>query len=171
VSEGELGDQAAIYYRLSAEQGRVFRKVIEFTLSICAVLVGVQFVVGGWPPSTVADLFLPMSFVASPILWGMAFVWLGVGRLGVLVVNGWWKYTYVVRRWLSFAFLFLVWLPLGACYWTQMFKGFPAWATETSIAAIFVLVVAACEYLISYAHTSFVYVGKACSVERGPGDR
>ena len=167
--EGPVGasDMASVYYRLSAEQGRVFRKTFEFVLSICAVFLGVQFAVEGWPPAVVGDLFLPMSRVGGPVLWGIGFVVLAVGRLGVLVVNGWWKHTHLVRRWLSLAFLFLVWLPLAACYWTKILSGGASLASETNVSALFVLTVVAAEYLIFYAHTSFVYVGKAFVGERG----
>lgn len=158
VSEEELGEQAAIYYRMSAEQGRVFRKVLEFVLSACAVLLGCQLVVGGWPPSNLGDLFLPMQFVASSVKWGTLFVVLGLTRLAVLIINGRWRPTHQVRKWLSLCFLGGIWLPLGACYWTQMFKAFPVWTPETNIAAVFCMTVVACEYLIFYAHTSFVWV-------------
>lgn len=158
VHEDELGEQAAVYYRMSAEQGRVFRKVLEFVLSACAILLGAQFVVSGWPPSNIGQLFLPMAFVAPAIMWGTLFVVLGLTRLAVLIINGRWRPTHQVRKWLSLGFLGGVWLPLGACYWTQMFVGFPRWAPETNVAAVFCMTVVACEYLIFYAHTSFVWV-------------
>lgn len=158
VGEEELGAQAAIYYRMSAEQGRVFRKVLEFMLSACAVLLGCQLAVGDWPPSSIDHLFLPMQFVAPAIVWGSLFVLLGLTRLAVLIINGRWRPTHQVRKWLSLGFLGGVWLPLGACYWTQMFKAFPVWTPETNMAAVFCMTVVACEYLIFYAHTSFVWI-------------
>lgn len=176
--EGENGkvcegaDISSVYYRLSAEQGRVFRKVCEFILSLSGVFLGIQFAVGGWPPAAVDDQFLPMQMIASPVLWGVSFILLGVSRLAVLIVNGWWKHTHLVRRWLSLTYLFIIWLPIGACYWTSILSGAASLASETNVSAVFIVTVVAAEYLVFYAHTSFVYVGKAIARdERGTGDK
>lgn len=160
-------DVVSVYYRLSAEQGRVFRKVCEFILSLSGIFLGVQFVIGGWPPAVVGDLFLPMGIIASPVAWGVCFITLGVSRLTVLVVNSWWKHPHLVRRWLSLAYLFLVWLPIGACYWTSILSGAVMLASETNISAVFIFTVIAAEYLVFYAHTSFVYVGRAIALDEG----
>lgn len=150
------------YYLLSADQGRIFRKSTEAIGAVAAIVCGLQFVLFGFGNTEDAAIFLPMAMAAPASFWGLAMFSLGVTRILVLIVNGWWPLGHVVRKWLCVGFIFGVWAPLAACFsWTIVkelldtgtsHRAYPELAF--AIFAVFI------ELLIYYAHTSFVYAVK-----------
>lgn len=144
----------AHYYQASAHQGRVFRKMVEGCAALAALLFGLQFIGEGFGPYE--DLYLPMSQAWGPTAWGIIMMSLGLTRGIVLIVNGWWPHTHKIRKYISVAFLFFVWLPLAACFgWGattdvlySSYKAYPGLAYS-----LFTL---GTELMVFYAHTSFV---------------
>ena len=83
---------------------------------------------------------------------------LGVIRLVVLVVNGWWPLSHSVRRYLSIAFLFFVWLPLASCFWWNVLVDAAEGVMKTYPGFGFSMLALGLEFLIFYAHSTFVYI-------------
>ena len=146
------------YYAIMADQGRVFRKVLESISAAGALILGLMFVANGyehWPQD-----FFPMAIVAPSYVWGAVMVMLSTARIFVIVVNGWWPYSHRVRKWLSGLFIFGVWLPMAATYWWNLQTDVVSGLISTHPGLAYSLVTLGTEFLIYYAHASFVYAIK-----------
>jgi len=151
-------ERDAAYYLLGADQGRVFRKITEFVAALAALTCGAQFIVFGY--SSGMDIYQPMRIVASADMWGLLMVILGVTRIVVLAVNGWWPHSILARKWLSCAFLFGVWLPLGACFWWNFVVCIAEHNYKTFPGLSYSVFTAGMELMIFYAHSTYVYAAK-----------
>lgn len=149
--------QAYEYYSVVADQGRIFRKVVESLAALAAILLGLQFIFSGFDG---VQMFLPMEIIASARLWGIGMLSLGVARGLILFVNGWWPYTYRARKYLSFCFLFGIWLPLAACFWWNFQVNLIRGSFQITLGMPYAIFTFGIELLIYYAHASFVYVAR-----------
>lgn len=147
------------FYLLSADQGRVFRKSTEAIGAVAAIVLGLQFILYGF--SSVANIYLPMSIIAPAQIWGIEMFSLGLLRITVLIVNGWWPLGHLVRKWLSVGFIFGVWAPIATCFWWTFFiELFDSAPNKVYTGIAFGVFALGIELLIFYAHTSFVYAVK-----------
>ncbi len=146
------------YYRVSADQGRIFRKIVESFACATAFLLGMSLIGNGF--SNIEGIYFPLSIVANANLWGALFVILAAVRATVLIVNGYWPHSHVVRKWLSVAFIFGLWGPLVACYWWYFFWLLSLGTLRISPGQGYSLFVIGIEFFIFYAHSTFVYVVK-----------
>jgi hypothetical protein len=144
------------YHMISANQGRLFRKSMESLACAAAALLGVMFLGIGFTPY--ADVYYPMSMVAPAAYWGLLIFTLAIARAGVLVVNGFWPHSHVVRRWLSVLFLFLIWIPLGTCYWWSFLQTVGSDEPRAYPSVAFSIFTVGAEFVIFYAHSSFVHI-------------
>ena len=149
-------DKKIEYYHVSADQGRLFRKFVETIGALSALVLGAQFIIRGFYP--LPYIYEPMSIAAPAEVWGMAMMILAVVRGVILLVNGWWPHTHLTRKWLSAAFLFVVWLPLGACYAWAFLIDMAAGNIRTYPGLAFSIFTVGIELLVFYAHAAFVFV-------------
>lgn len=146
------------YYHLSADQGRIFRKVTESLGAAAALVMGLQFILVGFESFTWPYLPL-LVFVPAPV-WGAIMLGLGSVRAVILAVNGWWPLSHSARKIMSLLFIAFVWLPLTACFWWGLvidlghgeFKTYPGLAYSMYALGI--------EFMVFYAHSTYVYAVK-----------
>ena len=146
------------YYLLSADQGRIFRKVAEAIGAVAAMVMGVQFILKGYYPFDF--LYLPMKVAAPAEFWGLAMFAIGLTRGIVLTVNGWWPLSYQSRKLLSIGFIFVVWLPLASCFWWSFFDDIYRAELKTYPGLAYSVFTLGIEFLILHAHASYVYAVK-----------
>lgn len=147
------------FYHTSADQGRIFVKFVESIAALCALGLGVQFIATGY--TAFVPVFVPMDLVAPAWVWGLGMVSLGLLRLMTVFVNGWWPHSHLARKWFSVLFLFIVWLPLMACYLWNFFLDFTGNNYRTYPGLAYSMLTTGIELLIFYAHATFVYVALA----------
>ena len=146
------------YHAIMADQGRIFRKVLESIAAVSALLLGLMFVSSGY--SSPRDIYLPLSLIAPAWAWGTLMLMLGAIRVVVIVVNGWWPYSHRARKYLSGMFIFGIWLPLGACFWWYFVGDVLGDELRTYPGLAYSTFTLGAEFLIYYAHASFVYAIK-----------
>lgn len=151
------------YYAISADQGRIFRKVLEGTAGLVALLIGLQMIL--LIPAKDIQVFVPMLLFAPLPVWGIGMVVLSVVRISILVVNGWWPWSALVRKYMSILFMVFVWFPLVASYVWSMWESLVVHQDRILPGIAFAAYCASVEFLIFFAHSSFVII------ERAHGDK
>ena len=151
-------EKDASFWLVSADQGRIFRKVTESVGALAAIVMGMQFILHGYHPYI--HVYRPMEVTADAVWWGMAMLGLGLIRLLVLIVNGWWSSSHMARKWLSFLFIFLVWLPLAACFWWNFLLDVWSDDPKTYPGLAYSMFTLGIEFMIFYAHSTYVYAVK-----------
>lgn len=145
-------------YHASADQGRLFRKFTETIAAIAAAGFGLMFLGSGF--GQFAFIYYPMAVAAPAAAWGALMLTLGMIRLVVLIVNGWWPHTHLVRKWLSATYVFLVWMPLATCFWWNAYMGAINGIPINMPGLAYSFFTLVLEFVIFYAHASFVYLAK-----------
>jgi hypothetical protein len=101
---------------IEAVTGRIVRKNTERGLSVAAGVIGLLFLVG--PQAfTAGSIYDLMGRIAPQSAWGTALFGLGLSRLFVLWVNGFWPIGPKVRMCLSLATFFFCWVPFVLSFW------------------------------------------------------
>jgi len=151
-------DNLQMYYALMAEQGRAFRKIIEAISAVSSLVFGLMLLSSGY--KSWGDIFVPMELVAPAFVWGAVALILSTIRLTIIIINGWWPYSHTVRKYLSIGYVFLLWLPLTACVILSFVVDIMDNNMHTYPSLAYSVFVLGVEFLIFYAHTSFVYAIK-----------
>lgn len=146
------------YYFLAAEQGRLFRKALEWLLACSSIILGITLITIS---DSLADmLYAPMYVIAEAWIWGIIFILIGNMRAIVLFINGYWPSSSKVRKFLSMASLMIVWAPLAACFWWnfvfQLLIDEPKYYPAVVFSSAFIVL----ETLILYSAAVFVYTEK-----------
>lgn len=142
---------------LAADQGRLFRKSVEWLLTAAIALLG--FYITAYGLVSNHDLYLPMTIVAPSYVWGAGMMAVGVLRAAVLIVNGYWPHSYLARKWLSVCALFVGWLPIAACFWWGYIVSLMEIGGKFYPGTGLSFVCAGAEFLVFYSNATFVYIG------------
>lgn len=146
------------YYQISADQGRLFRKAIEWVTVIAAVLLGAQLVFHGYAPYE--HTFMPVSWLLSSTQWGLLLLTLALGRTVILIVNGRLPKAYSWRQLMSVSYIVLMWLPISGCFWWGFVSSIMEGTGRIYIDFAFANFALGIEMVVFYAHATFVYINR-----------
>jgi hypothetical protein len=112
---------------LEARVGNRTRRAQEMKMSLAVLGLGIMFALDGRLFNEGEALWMLGVFV-RPSLWAQVFTMIGMARLVVLIVNGFWPVGPTVRWVLCIISLFIVWMPIAVAYWMMlpMTLGYPA---------------------------------------------
>ena len=136
---------------LEAHVGNRTRRLMEMTMALAILALGVQLTL------TPDEVFRPdgalamLLLFASPLVWTLFFTMLGTARLVVVIINGVWRPSPIVRQAMSVLSLG-GWSVLAMGYWMALpaTKGFPALV----LTVVCFIVEANCLYALSALRAS-----------------
>ncbi len=113
---------------LEARIGNRSRRVLEMTMALAIMALGVQLTRAPDDVFRVGGALYPLLLIAPALFWTTVFTMLGTARLVIVIINGVWPLSPFVRWWMSAISLGFVWAALTAGYWIMLpaTQGFPA---------------------------------------------